>query len=149
MKSSNCASHLTKPILLAAILMANLAFTVAANAQSGWVGKFTLPYEVHWNHAVLPPGDYIITMDSKYAPALIRAAHGTRSVYTSIPLVASREEGGASLLITERDGQRTVRFVNSPLLGVSFIYQAIPRPEREALAKTGQLESVPVMVAKK
>lgn len=149
MRSINCASHSTKAILLVAVLMANLAFAVAANAQPAWVGKFTLPYEVHWNHAVLPPGDYTISMDSKYAPALVRATNGSRSVYTSVPLVATSEKGGASLLITGHDGQYTVRSMNSPMLGVSFIFQAIPKSEREGLAKTGELESVPVLVTEK
>lgn len=88
-------------------------------------------------------------MDSKYAPALVRATDGSKSVYTSVPLVAAGEKGGASLLITGRGGQYTVRSMNSPMLGVSFIFQAIPKSERETLAKTGELESVPVMVTEK
>jgi hypothetical protein len=129
--------------------MANLAFTVAANAQPAWVGKFKLPYEVHWNHAVLPAGDYTISMDSKSAPALVRSTNGSRSIYTGVPTIATSEKGSASLLITVGDGQHTVRSMNSPLLGVPLVFQAIPRSEREALTNTSQLESVPVMVTKK
>jgi hypothetical protein len=143
------ASHSTRPILLATLLMASIAFPVAANAQPAWVGKFTLPYEVHWNHAVLPAGDYTISVDSKSSPALIRATNGSRSIYTNVPTVATSERGPASLLITGSGGQHTVRSMNSPLLDVSLVFQAIPKSEREALAKTGELESVPVMVTKK
>jgi hypothetical protein len=143
------ASHSTRPILLATLLMASIAFPVAANAQPAWVGKFTLPYEVHWNHAVLPAGDYTISVDSKSSPALIRATNGSRSIYTNVPTAATSERGPASLLITGSGGQHTVRSMNSPLLGVSLVFQAIPKSEREALAKTGELESVPVMVTKK
>lgn len=146
MRLSGRTTYGIEAILFAAILTATLALAVTANAQSAWQGKFTLPYEVHWNHAILPAGNYTITMESKHAPAIIRAANGTRSVYTGAPVVLGREAGGASLLITTRSGQRTVRSMNAPLLGVSFVFQAIPKSERETLAKEGALDSVPVLV---
>jgi hypothetical protein len=33
-----------------------------AKAQGTYEGKFTLPFEVRWGIAVLPPGDYTISM---------------------------------------------------------------------------------------
>lgn len=149
MRFSDRSIHATKGILFAAVLMANLALSVAASAQPAWQGRFTLPYEVHWNHAVLPAGNYTITMESKYAPAIIRTANGNRSFYTGVPAVVGSEEGGASLLITTRNGQHTVRSLNAPMLGTSFVFQAIPKSEREALAANAQLDTVPVMVTEK
>jgi hypothetical protein len=149
MKLINRTSHSTKPMLLVAVLMAICSFTVAANAQSQFVGNFTLPYEVQWNHAVLPAGEYTIRLASKPGPAVVSATNGSRSIYTAFPIIAGSGKGGASLLITIVGHQHTVRSMNLPLLGVSLIFQPLTRNEREELAKVGQLESVPVMTAKK
>lgn len=149
MRLSGRITHATKAILFAGVLMANLGFSIAASAQPAWQGKFTLPYEVHWNHAVLPAGNYTITMESKHAPAIIRTANGDRSFYTGVPAVVGSEAGGASLLITTRNGQHTVRSLNAPMLGTSFVFRAIPKSEREALEANALLDSVPVMVTEK
>jgi len=149
MRLLNRTTYSTKPILLVAVLMAIALFTVAASAQPPSVGTFTLPYEVHWHHALLPPGEYTISMNSKSAPALVRSTNRSRSIYTEIPIIADSEKGSASLLITSVAGTRTVRSMNLPMLGVSLVFQPIPKSEREALANTSQLESVPVMVTQK
>ncbi len=38
-------------------------FSTLAYAQDA-VGKFTLPYEVHWGKAILDPGDYKYSIES-------------------------------------------------------------------------------------
>jgi hypothetical protein len=151
MKSINRIPHSTKPMLAVAVLIAICTFTIAANAQSVWVGQFTLPYEVQWNHAVLPAGQYTITMDSMSGPAVVRVSSmdGRRSIYTAVPIIAEAEKGGARVLISTAGGQHTVRSMNLPLRGVSLIFQPLTRTECEELAKAGQIESVPVIAAKK
>ena len=42
--------------ILAIFTLAMCAFTATANAQSV-MGRFTLPYEVHWGTATLPAGE--------------------------------------------------------------------------------------------
>jgi hypothetical protein len=42
-----------------------------AKAQSAYEGKFTLPFEAHWGIAVLPAGDYTISMQSANEPYLL------------------------------------------------------------------------------
>jgi hypothetical protein len=39
-------------------------------AQGTYQGKFTLPFEARWASAVLPPGDYTISMDLESARTL-------------------------------------------------------------------------------
>ena len=84
MRLLNRTTYSTKPILLVAVLMAIPAFTVAANAQPAWVGKFTLPYEVHWNHAVLPAGEYSIQADSKGLPAVLSSTSTNGPVFRGL-----------------------------------------------------------------
>lgn len=134
----------TRLMLLVAVLMAIPAFTISANAEPVYVGKFTLPYEVHWHRALLPAGEYTITVSSESAPALVRSTNGSKTLYTEVPIVANSGEGSASLLITTAGGQHTVRSMNSPLLGATLIFQVISKPEREALANTTQPEAVMV-----
>lgn len=134
----------TRLMLLVAVLMAIPAFTISANAEPVYVGKFTLPYEVHWHRALLPAGEYTITVSSESAPALVRSTNGSKTLYTEVPIVANSDEGSASLLITTAGGQHTVRSMSSPLLGATLIFQAISKPEREALANTTQPEAVMV-----
>ena len=72
MKTSNSTRHSTTAKLILGVLFATCVFTAAANAQPSFEGKFTLPYEVQWNHAVLPAGEYSIEVDAKGMPAVLR-----------------------------------------------------------------------------
>src|SRR6266566_3184627 len=40
-------------------------------AQNAYDGKFTLPFETHWGGAVLPAGDYTISIPSESTPYLL------------------------------------------------------------------------------
>jgi hypothetical protein len=40
-------------------------------AQDAYKGAFTLPFEAHWAGAVLPAGDYTVSMPSTDAPYLL------------------------------------------------------------------------------
>lgn len=135
--------------LLLGVLIATCAFTAAANAQPSFVGKFTLPYEVRWGQAMLPPGEYSIRMDSVAAPAVVRSASGSRAVYTQHPMIADSEKGGACLTITLHGNERRVRSLNLPGLGKSLIFAPLTKTERETFAKAGQIDTLPVITAKK
>jgi hypothetical protein len=144
------ATHLgTSWKLFLGILIASCVFSAAANAEPSFVGKFTLPYEVHWGLAVLPPGDYSIRMDSTKAPAMISSVSGSMRVYTESPTTADNERGGTYLTITTQGNEHKVRSLNIPELGKTVIFAPLSRSEREAFAKAGQIEAVPVIVARK
>ena len=141
--------YLSAMRLLMIVTLITCAFAVAGNAQSSFIGRFTLPYEVHWGTVALPAGDYSITMDSFGAPILIRSASGEAKMFASIPVRADSEKGPACLFITVRGNERIVRSLNLPQLGTSFIYEPLNTTERELLAKEGQIQSVPVSTARK
>ena len=145
--------HMTTPAsvrLLLGVVIATFVFTVAAKAQPSFAGKFTLPYEVRWGKAVLPAGDYVIRMDSTASPAKISPANGSSAgVYTEYPLVEDSHMSGVYLTITNNANQRRVRSLNLPQFGKAIVFAPLTKSEREELAKAGQINTVPVVTAKK
>jgi hypothetical protein len=136
--------------LLLGVVIATFVLTAAANAQPSFAGKFTLPYEVRWGQAVLPAGDYVIRMDSTASPARISPADGrSAGVYTEYPLVEDSHAGGMYLTITNQANQRRVRSLNLPQLGKMIVFAPLTNSEREAYAKADQINTVPVVTAKK
>jgi hypothetical protein len=137
-----------KARLLAAVVLATGLFTVSAYAGPNFVAKFTLPYEVHWNHAVLPPGEYLIRMRST-GPATVTSASGNRTVYTAVPIISDSEKGAACLIVTASGNERRVRSLNLPEFGQSLAFEPLTSTEREMFAKAGQIDAVPVITARK
>jgi hypothetical protein len=133
---------------LAIFTLAMCAFTATANAQSV-MGRFTLPYEVHWGTATLPAGEYTIAMDSLNSATLVQSASNSQSFFTRMPTINDNTEGPMSLVITSSQGERRVRSLNLPQYRRSLIYEPLTKAEREQLAKAGQIQSVPVFAAKK
>jgi hypothetical protein len=132
------------------VLIATCVFTTAATAQPSFAGRFTLPYEVRWGQAVLPAGDYVIRMDSTASPAKISRADGSNAgIFTGPPLVEDSRASGMYLTVTNQANRRTVRSLNLPQLGKVIVFAPLTKSEREAYAKAGQINTVPVVTAKK
>jgi hypothetical protein len=148
MKISNMTRHSTMKMILG-VLFATCAFSVAANAQPSFVGKFTLPYQVQWNHAVLPAGEYTIEVDAQGMPAILHSNSTGNSAYTATPIPADLQKGPASLTVTIRGNERRVRSVNLPQIGKALVFEPLSATEREMFARAGQIDSVPVITAKK
>jgi len=138
-----------KAKLFVAVVLATCVYTVAANAQPSFEGKFTLPYEVHWNRAVLPAGEYSIQVDAKGMPTVVHSTSTGKSVNTHPPILADLEKGAARLTVTIHGNERRVRSMNLPQIGKSLIFEPLTTTEREMFAKAGHIESVPVVTAQK
>jgi hypothetical protein len=139
-----------KTLRLLAILMLTICgFAAAANAQASFTGKVTLPYEVHWGTAILPAGEYTITMNTLHSVTLVQSARNDRAFYTRMPLAQDSTNHPASLLITSVRGEHRVQSMNLPEFGRSFVYEQLSKAELEEIAKAGQIQTVPVIVAKK
>jgi len=148
MKTTNFSQIPVALKLLLAVVIATCAFAAAANAQPSFTGKFTLPHEVRWGLATLPAGEYSIRMDPS-GPVVVRATKGDMAVFIKPPIVADSEQGGRYMIITTQGNERTVRSLNLPELGKSVIFAPLNKSEREVLAKTHQIETPPVVTAKK
>jgi len=140
--------HAKATLLL--VLLATLISVAGASAQTtGFIGTFTLPHEVRWGGAVLPPGGYTIRMSSVRAPGLIRSTDGKTQAFVVTAASGDPEKGGASLTVMTRGNQRKVVSMNLPSVGASLVYSPLTKSERETLAKAKQIEAVPLIAAKK
>lgn len=150
MKIEHATRYPTSLKLLLGVVIATFVFTAAANAQPSFTGKFTLPYEVHWGQALLPAGSYVIRMDSTASPAKISPANGSSAgVYTEYPRVEDSHASGMYLTVTNQANQRRVRSLNLPQLGKVIVFAPLTKSERETYAKAGQINTVPVVTAKR
>lgn len=123
---------------------------VAANAQSALHGKFQLTSETRWGKAVLPAGEYSLTIESAAQPMriVIQSADGKTGAIAVAASSFDSAAGGNYLVITGTGADREVRSMNLPQLGTSLIYKPLTARERETLyARASQ--SVPVQMAKK
>ena len=130
------------------ILAAIGVFTIAANAQPPFYGKFTLPHGVRWGRAALPPGEYSIRIESS-GPVIVSSANGDNTVFVMAPAVADSSKRGTFLTITTQGNEHTVRSLNLPQAGKSVIFAPLTKTELEVLAKARQIEAVPVVAAKR
>lgn len=135
--------------MILGVLMAIFVCGAAANAQPAFSGKFVLPQEVRWNHAVLPAGEYTIYMSSIAAPAVLHSNSTGQTFYTAPPMVSDSRKGGTQLNITVQGRERTVRSLNVPEIGHALIFDPLSKADMEKLAKADETEVIPVTTARK
>jgi hypothetical protein len=149
METVHRSQHQTSLRLLLSVLVATCAFAAAAYARPIFIGKFTLPYEVHWGQAVLRPGVYYIRMDSIADQFMVVSAGGKITMFMKPPIIADSKQADTFLTLTTAGNERRVRSLNLPELGKSVIFAPLTKSEREELAKAGQSNTLPVVTAKK
>ena len=132
------------------VLFSIVAGAVAANAQATLHGKFQLTSETRWGKAVLPAGEYSLTIDSMQKPVrmFIQAANGKAGAVALARISEGPAPGGSYLFITGQGADREVRSINLPQLGTSLIYKRLSKRDRETLY-TKASQTVPVQIAKK
>ena len=123
----------------------------SASAQTLVKGTFTLPYEVHWGKAVLPPGHYSITIDSARGPALVsNTLTGQVSAFVTARALGDATKGQpTALLITKMENERFVRSFNWREGNKSFIYRALTETERTRLGSASEPVAVPILMAQR
>lgn len=134
--------------VLAVVLCSSLA-----SAQR-YAGKFTLPVETRWERAVLPAGEYSITLDTTL-PRIFRIQRENK-VVSLIPAfpssgMAGGPVGGRSALIGIRNGQ-TLRIRALSLAELQMtLYFVLPKAESSLVAQGGPklIERVPITMTGK
>jgi len=139
-------------ILLVAVILAAGLVAGSARAQSPslFQGTFTLPYSAHWGKAVLPAGDYELSV-AEQGESLIRvrnAKTGHLVAFEAINDVNDNTSGVSELVISNRGGKRVVYALSIAELGETFVYN--PRLARAAAEEEAQqTRTILVTFAKK
>lgn len=134
--------------ILAVILSAGVA--AAQLSSPSTKGEFTLPHEVHWGKALLPPGDYSFTVTNSGPSSILTVRGNKQSTFVMTAAISPCQSCTASeLVILNRKGERTVQVLRLAQAGVVLYYG--PRREvDEALAQAPQdTERVAVAVGNK
>jgi hypothetical protein len=94
-------------------------------AQNAYQGKFSLPFEVRWQNAVLPAGDYTFTMPSARVPYTMFIRGEGKSV---IILAVSGNERTVSekseLTLVKIGDSYVVRSLEAGQIGLDIDYSA-------------------------
>lgn len=107
----------------------------AANAQEIEDGKFTLPFEVHWGHAVLPAGTYSISKASLASSTPLMYIHKVDRPSVSYFVLAISQDVLSSpsdrtrLVLDRKDGEIYVRRLQDGNQGLEFQY-AEPKSDK-------------------
>jgi hypothetical protein len=134
--------------LLAACLLAS-----SANAQlSALEGKFSLPHEAHWGTAVLPAGDYLLSIRTTGSPTILTIQDAKTGRWVAMVAPQFRRTTTAretALLISARGSQRVIHSFRVAELGVVFISEPALAREQSIGEDAGETQIVPVIMAKK
>ncbi|HEY7210049.1 MAG TPA: hypothetical protein VH477_07230 [Bryobacteraceae bacterium] len=114
--------------------LAGLLFTAGLVRGADFAGKFTLPREVRWGTAVLPAGDYTLSVNNNTTYGLVTIRQGTKHIAMVMPQGADTTglEGGSSLQIV---GAR-VKSLHLAPAGMTYTY-AVPKNEQRRLEVRG------------
>ena len=106
-----------------AIATAVIAFAGAANAQSPYQGKFTLPEATRWGQIELPAGNYTFSVKASdtNTPFVIIADAGGKSVGITQPMTtdATSQVNGQDCLVLEHASKGS--FVSQVRLGSAMV----------------------------
>lgn len=125
-----------------------IASIVAANAQTAFQAKFQLTSETRWGRAVLPAGEYILTVNSVQSPIILQSVDGKGAGLVMAQSSVDPAPGDSYILITGSGSDRMVRSVNLPPWHRAFLFKPVSEREQETLYAHAS-EMVPVQIAKK
>jgi len=106
---------------------------MAQNLSTVAVGHFTLPYEVHWNESVLPPGDYTFDLRSNLVWMTIGLHGPAGDARITGPAIDSEHVRESSKLkIERREGTDYVKdlYLESAGLHIRYSIPKIPKSEK-------------------
>ena len=113
---------------LSKLALVPLALCLSAGlgkAQNAYQGKFTLPFEARWQNAILPAGDYTISMYSATAPytMFVRGA-GKSVIIQGISANEKTESEKSQLILMKLGDSYVVRSLQAGQIGLDIRYSA-------------------------
>lgn len=134
----------------AILALALVAFGISASLAMGQTaarGSFTLPFEVRWNSAVLPAGDYTFNMRSTAFPAQMILEGPNGRIFILGMVVSDEETGqGSSLTVNRRGGTRFVKDLYLANSGKRISYWE-PKPPKDELLAQGPTTTEAIRVS--
>ncbi len=144
--------NLTRLPLLAAALVATFLFAGPASAQNAYAGKFTLPQEVRWGQAVLPPAEYEFRLN-RGGMNIVITVHSRDQKISAFVMptgVSDRNAKAPSALIIEtRGNETTVRSLRLAEPGLVLDFGSEKSHGRKVIQEARSTQELPVLVAKK
>lgn len=141
-----------KVVLMAAVSLAICGMAARANAQE-FRGKVALPYEVQWGKAVLPAGNYVLTISGAEARpvVIVRDAKTLRPLaFERVDIQESAAAGESALLTAKRGGRYVVHSLRVAELGETFVYDpSLTRGSAREDDELARARSIPVFAAEK
>jgi len=138
-------------LALAALLAAaTIAGSARAQSQAQFAGTFTLPYSAHWGKALLPAGEYELSVDEQTDSLVhVRNAKTGRPVaFEPITATEGNPSGASELAISIRGNDRVVYALRIGQLSETIVYN--PKLARAAAeAESSETRAIPVTFARK
>ncbi|MGA8153152.1 MAG: hypothetical protein WB952_19530 [Terriglobales bacterium] len=130
-------------VFLAVAALGLLAGSSAAQTVAH--GKFSLEHEVHWQNALVPPGEYEFFVNRTGGAQFLmlqRTGVGSAGFFLMIPTSAPADTSGIDkLLIVHRGEQRFVSSMELPQYGVSLDF-SVPSETADSGKPVAQLRTV-------
>ena len=120
-----------------ALMALALGFSAAiGKAQNAYEGKFTLPFETHWEGAVLPAGDYTISIPSESTPYLLYVrGEGKTAIIMAIGTDTKILSDHSQLTIMNSGAKQAVTQLEAGQLGLAFDY-SLPKMNKKLEARS-------------
>lgn len=135
-----------RTLSLALGILAVLFASTAARAEK-YKGTFTLPFEVSWGAATLPPGDYSFALDTDKGPHTV-TVRGPNEAAMVMPSGKEGAKSGSSALVLIRTGNRgIVRQLRLVEAGQAFNYGPEEPRGRFIAQRPELLQRIPVYVS--
>jgi hypothetical protein len=114
-----------------ALLALALCFSAGfGKAQNAYEGKFTLPFEAHWGEAVLPAGDYTISMRSATEQYLLFVrGEGKTAMIMAQGTSTKTVSDNSHLTVVDTGGNQAITELAAGHFGLTFSY-ATPKMKK-------------------
>lgn len=130
------------------VLAGVLALSPVPGHAQQYHGSFTLPFEAKWGNAILPPGNYTLSLRRGYATegyAVFLRGEGKNAIILPVITTTPKEESSQSkLILVDNGGRYAVRSFEVAELGLTFDYHVSKSGTKQMANRRGFMRHIPV-----